>query len=96
MNIHSYKKGKDLPFEVLGKLLEIICFCIFTVWQFQFIFFLVISEIIKLVRLINNSPIGLFKFPLGRDIIESTVQNGSISEVHSIQYQNLSLDFGRL
>ena len=39
------KKGQGLPFEVLGKLLEIMYFYIFTVWQFQFIFFLVISDV---------------------------------------------------
>ena len=40
----------------------------------------------KFLRLIN-APVGLFGFPLGRDITEFTVQNGSTSEVHSIQYQ---------
>ena len=44
---------QGLPSEVLGKLLEIIYFSIFIVWQFQFIVFLVISEIIKLNRKIN-------------------------------------------
>ena len=47
------KKGQGLPLEVLGKLLEIIYFSIFTVWQFQIILFLVISEIIKLIHKIN-------------------------------------------
>ena len=36
-----------------------------------------------------NAPVVLFKLPLGRDITELTVQNGRISEVQSIQYQNL-------
>ena len=48
------KTGQGLSFEVLGKLLEIIYFSIFTVWHFQFIFFLVISEIIKLIHKING------------------------------------------
>ena len=40
--------------------LEIIYFSIFTVWQFQFIFFLVSSEIIQLIHK-TNAPVGLFK-----------------------------------
>ena len=70
MNIHSYEKKKGLPFEVLEKPLEIIYFSIFTS---QFISLLVISEIIIswFIRLIN-APVGLFKFPLGRGIIELT------------------------
>ena len=47
------EKGHGLPFEVPGKLLEIICISLFTVWQFQFIFFHVSSEIIKLIHKIN-------------------------------------------
>ena len=84
------KKGQGLPFEVLVKLLEIIYFSIFTVWQFQFIFFLAINLI--------NTAVGLFKFALGlTGIIELTVlQNGRISEVYSIQYQKSFLDFKRL
>ena len=64
------KKKKGLPFEVLEKPLEIIYFSIFTS---QFISLLVISEIIIswFIRLIN-APVGLFKFPLGRGIIELT------------------------
>ena len=83
------KKGQGLPFEVLVKLLEIIYFSIYTVWQFQFIFFLAINLI--------NTAVGLFKFALGlTSIIELTVlQNGRISEVHSIQYQKSFLDFKR-
>ena len=70
MNIHSYEKRKGLPFEVLEKPLEIIYFSIFTS---QFISLLIISEIIIrwFIRLIN-APVGLFKFPLGRGIIELT------------------------
>ena len=44
------KKGQGLPFKVFRKLLEIIVFSAFTVWQFQFVFFLAICEIIKLVH----------------------------------------------
>ena len=46
------------------------------------------------IRLIH-APVGLFKLPLGRDIAKLTVQNGTISEVQSIQYQNSFLDFRR-
>ena len=78
------KKGQGLPFEVPGKLLEIIYISIFTVWQFQFIF---VSSSVKLVswfiRLIN-APVSLLKLPLGRDITELTVENGRISDIQSI------------
>ena len=46
------KEGQG-PFEVLGNLLEIIYFSIFTVFQFQIIFFLLIRKIIKLTHKIN-------------------------------------------
>ena len=61
--------GQGLPFEVFWQLLEIIYFSIFTVLQFQFIFFPFIGEITELICKTINAPVGLYKLPLGSKLL---------------------------
>ena len=81
------KKEQGLPFEVLGKLLEIIYFSSLQFGNFSSISFSSAVRLLSWFMILIKTTVGLFKFPLNlRDSFELTVQNGRISVAHSIHY----------